>query len=222
MSTVLTLSVAAALASAAAQPSGPSCWTILGHAPVAANAHTIDSEEYPRLSIIEGQQGVVLVDFAITPDGGVADARVATSSGFALLDGAAVDMVQRNWRYKPVFAGGKAVTCRQRAEVHWTLDESPEFFATAGPFVIVHPTGADYPPDALARHEEGASVIMLFVDSSGHALQEKVVQSSGYAELDQAAISAAQKGRWRITPPQVDGVPAKAMLGLVVEWSPGQ
>ena len=56
---------------------------------------------YPRRAVVEGREGTVSVRFAVDAKGGVMVAKVAGTSGHALLDAAAVDTVKRRWRFEP-------------------------------------------------------------------------------------------------------------------------
>jgi len=51
---------------------------------------------YPRLAVMRGWQGKVWVELALSPEGTVAEATVARSSGFALLDDAAVQVARQS------------------------------------------------------------------------------------------------------------------------------
>jgi TonB family protein len=50
--------------------------------------------EYPREAVRYELEGITTLRFQLTPDGRAADARVATSSGWALLDDAAIRTIQ--------------------------------------------------------------------------------------------------------------------------------
>jgi protein TonB len=60
--------------------------------------------EYPPVSRRLGEQGRVLFDLHILPDGSVGETRLRRSSGYARLDRAALDAV-RHWRYMPARRG---------------------------------------------------------------------------------------------------------------------
>jgi len=51
---------------------------------------------YPRQAVMRGWQGKVWIELALSPEGTVADASVARSSGFALLDDAAVQVARQS------------------------------------------------------------------------------------------------------------------------------
>ncbi|MEW6354487.1 MAG: TonB family protein [Pseudomonadota bacterium] len=63
---------------------------------------------YPSLSRRLGEQGEVLLDVYILPDGAVGEIKLKASSGYARLDAAASEAVQR-WRYVPASRGGEPI-----------------------------------------------------------------------------------------------------------------
>ena len=65
---------------------------------------------YPNDAKKRGEEGDVRIKVKVLADGRVGHAEVAKSSGFASLDGAALEAV-RNWRFKPALKGRDAVVC---------------------------------------------------------------------------------------------------------------
>ncbi|HEY1058233.1 MAG TPA: energy transducer TonB [Limnobacter sp.] len=63
---------------------------------------------YPALSRRLGEQGRVLVDVYILPDGSVGDLKLNKSSGFARLDDAAMTAVKK-WKYVPAKRGNQPI-----------------------------------------------------------------------------------------------------------------
>lgn len=63
---------------------------------------------YPPLSRRLGEQGEVLLDVYILPDGAVGEIKLKASSGYARLDAAASEAVRR-WRYVPASRGGEPI-----------------------------------------------------------------------------------------------------------------
>jgi protein TonB len=71
--------------------------------------HPLTQPQYPPASIRQGETGTVTLLLYVFPDGRVGDARVATSSGFARLDAAAMREARRAWRFLPATSAGTAV-----------------------------------------------------------------------------------------------------------------
>ncbi|HTW33998.1 MAG TPA: energy transducer TonB [Rhizomicrobium sp.] len=74
---------------------------------------------YPSASLRLRQQGETLVGFKITTDGAVTDVIVLSSSGYDMLDQAALQCAAK-WRYKPAKQDGVPIAVPWRAVVQWT------------------------------------------------------------------------------------------------------
>jgi TonB family protein len=186
--------------------------------PVSANDHAIDPNNYPLLSMMNGEAGNVVLDFRINTDGSVGDVKVARSSGFAALDGAAGDAVAEHWRYKPLLSGDHPVSCRHQAQVAWRIPVDPALFASYG-YAVVQMHTSDYPAGISPRTAEGITGVMLTIGKDGAVLEERIVHSSGYPELDSALMAAAKNGKWKIAPAAMNGTPLRCAIGLLIEWS---
>lgn len=66
--------------------------------------------EYPPTSRRLGEEGSVVLQVLVGPDGQVQEAKIQTSSGFARLDDAALKHALRAWRFTPGTEDGQAVT----------------------------------------------------------------------------------------------------------------
>jgi len=79
-----------------------------------------------------------------------------------------------------------------------------------------HPlTQPAYPMASIRNNEEGALSLSILVGTDGRVHDAKVVESSGSAKLDQAAVNEA-KTRWHLKPATRDGVPFEEWLTLRV------
>lgn len=76
---------------------------------------------YPSLSRRRGEEGTVVLELLIMPDGSVAEISVKESSGFPRLDQTALKAVKR-WRYTPAKRGGKAIEYRYLQPIAFTLN----------------------------------------------------------------------------------------------------
>lgn len=77
--------------------------------------------QYPTLSRRFGEEGRVLLDVYILPDGTVGDMRLNTSSGFKRLDEAALTAVRR-WRFVPARRGDEPIPFWYVQPVTFSLD----------------------------------------------------------------------------------------------------
>lgn len=76
---------------------------------------------YPAFARRLGHEGKVLVRISVLSSGEVADASVATSSGFNALDEAALATVRR-WRFRPAQRGGRAVDATLNVPITFKLE----------------------------------------------------------------------------------------------------
>lgn len=113
---------AAAAAVASAQP-GPSPAAPAVTPPRTDAAHLNNPvPRYPPVSRRLGEEGRVLLDVHIQPDGSVGEIRVRASSGSTRLDQAALDAVKR-WRYVPARRGDVAIAFWYVQPIAFSLHE---------------------------------------------------------------------------------------------------
>ena len=77
-------------------------------------------QNYPPISQRLGEEGVTLLAFTVTAEGGVANITVAKSSGSERLDSAAVACAT-SWRYKPAIQANQPVSVPWKTNVVWKL-----------------------------------------------------------------------------------------------------
>ena len=77
--------------------------------------------EYPYRAIVEGQQGVVMLDVSIDSGGRPTAVEINRSSGFPLLDQSAFQTVRR-WRFGPAHVGFVPVQAKIRVPVRFVLE----------------------------------------------------------------------------------------------------
>lgn len=83
--------------------------------------HSNIMPEYPPTSKRLGEQGRVLVRVLILENGSAAEVQVVQSSGFPRLDAAAVEHVQRDWRFVPAQLDGQAIAAWGRFGVTFQI-----------------------------------------------------------------------------------------------------
>jgi TonB family protein len=95
--------------------------------PVAYRAHPIPDPAfpravnvYPRVAILNRQQGTVLVRLLVLPSGEVGDVNVVKSSGYPLLDAAAL-VETGNWHYLPAVRNGAPVSAEVQVAIRFKL-----------------------------------------------------------------------------------------------------
>jgi protein TonB len=75
----------------------------------------------------------------------------------------------------------------------------------------------EYPPQSRRLGEQGSVVLQVLVDLNGRVLDSKLVQSSGFDRLDQAALDGV-KTSYRFIPGTVDGKPAQMWYTFKFNW----
>jgi|HigsolmetaAR203D_1030402.scaffolds.fasta_scaffold00209_4 protein TonB len=79
--------------------------------------------EYPAASRRAGEEGTVVLELYILPNGRVGEARVQKSSGFPRLDEAAVREAKRSWRFIPGTENGQPVAMWYATKVTFNLTD---------------------------------------------------------------------------------------------------
>jgi len=77
-------------------------------------------EQYPSIALRLGQEGITTLSFKIGTDGSVSGPSVTKSSGFDVLDNAALSCVTR-WHYTPQKVDGSPVEATWQANVVWKI-----------------------------------------------------------------------------------------------------
>ncbi len=79
---------------------------------------------YPALARRREQQGTVTIRVLVGNDGSVRRAEIAESSGFDVLDDAALETVRRRWRFIPARRGGTPVESWVLVPIRFALTEA--------------------------------------------------------------------------------------------------
>lgn len=88
--------------------------------------------------------------------------------------------------------------------------------------VVVKPTNIakvnpQYPPMDVQLHHEGVVTTLLKIGPDGQVIDALIEKSSGYREMDAAALSSVKQ--WRFTPETYDGVPKIGYVRIPVNFS---
>jgi TonB family protein len=76
--------------------------------------------------------------------------------------------------------------------------------------------GVVYPSSAAQKRQEGSVVLGLLLDTDGSVLDVKVLVSTGFMELD----NAAKKNGWkaRFSPPEFKGMPVRVWVSMPIDF----
>ena len=77
--------------------------------------------------------------------------------------------------------------------------------------------GPAYPKDALAKKEEGIVMMDLLISTTGDVKQSKIITSSGYPELDDAAIEGITKCHFKPLT-YYNGTPVEGWKSMQYVW----
>lgn len=77
--------------------------------------------------------------------------------------------------------------------------------------------GDYYPDSARRQHHEGTTIAAYVVGIDGNVSDVSVIKSSGYAELDQAAVSAINSMHFE-QPAELDGNAVRVILYFPFKW----
>jgi TonB family protein len=211
-----------AAAAAQAQPVPPPSNAITGpssgnapSAPAAIGAPHICTSDYPPEAIAVHAEGTTIVGFTITESGKVADVKVATSSGNADLDNAAVTCAS-HWLYRPAQKDVKPVAVPWKAQVRWSIN-APFADAIYAPIPLEVPHDcASFAPKGVAIPPGAVSTLSFHVTAEGKVTDISLAGSSGNAALDRAAMFCA--ARWSFKPARKDGEPVEISWRENVAW----
>ena len=84
------------------------------------------------------------------------------------------------------------------------------------PIPIQQPAPA-YPDEARSAGRTGLTHVKVKIDAVGNVLSAQVAQSSGHADLDQAAVDAALK--WIFEPAKLQGNPVAAEIVIPFQFA---
>ncbi len=73
-----------------------------------------------------------------------------------------------------------------------------------------------YPEEAKLAHQEGVVLLLVQVSENGDASEVSVKQSSGFHRLDEAALQAVRK--WKFKPGTMGGFPVKSQVEVPVRF----
>lgn len=197
-------------------------------APRVLGSASFDDLDYPIAALAAHEDGRVVLDLSVSPNGIVSDARIATSTGSEALDRASIRVAKGKWRFAPAMQNGPPVAASTQVTTNWSLPLTP---ATQSYIEIPDSQGAtlatpssgyearylDYPPAAAASHAQGVVGVRYQVDAAGSVTDAALVQPSDNWRFDAAALRIARNRSF--APATRNGAPVSAWQGLTVSFS---
>lgn len=156
-----------------------------------------------------------ILNIRITPDGAIHDPVLVTKSGNDQLDAAAVECATHlNDQVK--------LMDDQTGDISWQIaiywyDNGYSSFGP--PFLLNDPNACYYPRKAMRARITGESKVTYVIESDGSTSDVKIVKSSGWKELDDAAVSCATTRHY--APLTAGGKPARAQWNANFDWRIG-
>ena len=194
--------------------------------------------KYPREAKKAGITGTVFVKVLVDEEGKVLKANVDKSSGTVSLDEAAVEAAYK-CRYKPGIQNGRPIKVWVTYPVEFTLadvdkpssdgeikikSDPDDYLPAPDEFILVdirpeliNEHNPDYPKPARQAGITGAVWVKALVDEEGNVLKAIVWESSGTVSLDEAAVEAAYKCKYK--PGIQDGNPVKVWVTYPVDFT---
>jgi TonB family protein len=201
---------------------------------------TILDSDYPFASLIANDEGQTVLNLILSDSGNVRVTQIVSSSGVPALDGAALTIARTRWSFRPPAEGAPTAT-EVGVTVSWKLPLTPrdEYAVdlpgppansvvtppdpkpgSVAPANLARPT--DYPAASLRLREQGETILKVFIDERGIVSNAEILESSGYARLDQAAATTAR--RYLYEPATINGMPTALTftvhLGFFLRSSP--
>jgi len=176
--------------------------------------------EYPVESEELNEEGAVLVSYLIDVDGMIKDRKIETSSGFALLDQAALAGIGQ-CKFIPAVIDGKLTMAWAKVKFTWKLADQQNIKTRVN--ARLDPQRICVAPvrsiSSIRNGETGTTRLEILVELDGRVSNTKIFKSSGHEELDQAVVSSIIKCRF--LPSTINGVPTKDWSQFSYSWNGG-
>ncbi len=168
--------------------------------------------KYPKLAQEKKFEGEAIIKVIVGLDGQVEYTEVLKSSGYGILDTAALEAAIES-KFDPVIEKGRKVRALTTIPFKFPIPELPidlkkKVDANEQPKIVeawVSPNYPkpieipvpEYPKLAKEKMLTGNVVIEALVDTNGLVIDTKVLKSSNYGILDTAALKAAEKSKFK-------------------------
>jgi TonB family protein len=161
--------------------------------------------KFPETALRKGTEGYVIVRAYVAKDGVVTRATIARGSGDATLDEAARTAVLK-WKMNPAavkpeyLAKGyeQRIDFRQEAPAAARYRDRVGYFGSfQGAKIWTYAPFPEYPAHERLVKAEGVTHVRVVIGSDGQVSSAEVVKSSGFPNLDKAALDAVRQWRAR-------------------------
>jgi TonB family protein len=166
---------------------------------------------YPRAALRQERTGTVTMDFTISVEGAVKEARIRESSGHQDLDQAALESLSK-CKFVPATVDGVPVETSSPVKYVWVLKDKKKIEQAAELLLHTCATPAPQPTDGIPR----VAVLESLIDASGRITATRVLKSSGSQLVDRAAIASQQS--CRALPSLRAGKPSETWVPVTYFW----
>lgn len=151
-------------------------------------------ELYPLEAKSAGQQGTARIKLCIGRNDDIISVSLQESSGYPLLDTAAV-RVASGGKYRAATSAGQPVDSCSNLPVRFSLPQAGS--VSGAPISTVSVAKVAYPPLSRENVEEGVVRLKLCVDDSDKLTEVSIADSSSFSLLDEAALLQARESTFK-------------------------
>ena len=171
---------------------------------------------WPAGATGRGESGRTSVLLRVGPDGQVVNTKLSASSGFRDLDEATI-AAARKCTFAPKLRGGVPIATSVAYTHVWKRSSSPLGTGSSAPAARKPCAPLDYPAASLANGEHGTVNMTFLIDADGAVREKNLVGTSGYPELDRAALDGM--AQCSFTPAITNGKPETSLLSFSYTWT---
>jgi TonB family protein len=171
----------------------------------------------------------LVLEFTVSRDGSLLDAKLAQPSGDSVLDQAALEALHRSSPFQELPSGYAGQSLALRVHLHydpklavplqqWSANSRPPELQHAGrppvPQLIYGPD-PEFTEEARRKRVEGVVSLRVTVSETGDVADAVVTKGLGYG-LDEKALEAVH--RWKFKPALKDGQPISTSIAVEMNF----
>ncbi|MYM30906.1 TonB family protein [Duganella sp. CY15W] len=169
------------------------------------NAYECPATEYPREAQAYQLEGESIVELLIGNEGKVYGQRIATSSGWKMLDDAALATMS-GCKFSPITRDGKPGTFWKKYSLVWQLDDFSPGSRASRPILIADSCAIGDQVQFIDSARNAKGIIMRFLTTDkGEIGGIKIEKGSGNRDFDEATVSSLKS--CRVMPSLLEGKP---------------
>lgn len=188
---------------------------------------------YPEESTRIGEQGVCNMRFVIRRDGKLVSGKILKSSGFPRLDAACLATLKSVSRFPPLpesmepqlqkISVVMPIYFQLPSQIGFGIAQSVNaaskprsYYGDIQDLVATHLV---YPLESLTAGEEGVCKLRLTIRRDGSLASARIIQSSGFARLDEACLQACRDPVFPAVTENVDEKQQEFLVEMPIDFS---